>query len=1796
MSEMMDQETLSSRNRRKTSFRVSGLSIDPYLLPSACEEAERRAESSSLIEQGREENDEERLLSEEEISDLVQNALSRARRATQSLSPINRSMGIREPSSPLYSSFFPSYVGEMLATKPESTQSTHSYLSTKPESSRSARSLVDDDSYFTTRQSTGGDGTFDVEEAASFFGATPMLSAHADIENRNASPFPKWKPPSLPSPSDIVSSSEAIIRRVEEEIENAKKAAREASMRMTEVNSYALVSTTRADEFATDMATSFDSDSFIIDAESVQPSLSGAQFEDHSGAQFEDHCEIIRTSSPAEVESSVPQNGYDRGFSSHGNAFMNVLQKATDQGGVIDLTDYSEDSADRAVDEILESKADSEQAEESKGAEYESSETVVEPGETTHQGAPVIASTPSSTDGANHLVVESPGLVFAESNRCLRISAPDESDQFEAIESTSPTKGEDKKENEMSEPMQTPAAVETEKKDTEMSATAKSTTVQPTHGSGVARATSRAKSRIARLRQLKKSMGLLDDNRETKIREKPEEQKVEVALEQGPQPAMDVENVPQAEADDSQSVVLQTPNMLDSKPSSGVGAPGTKTTEPFPTEKPRGLGKLMAFLNNARESLEVGNSRSIDHAGRVSEHFASDAADISALSRSQPDDANKDEEARSKADSLAAATTSMASKDIFDAIAFEAIEEENVDSSGEELQEDSDESVAISSEQSPPEQVIAADSEENLVSVKIQNSSHRENYEDHFEVLRVFSRSDSPIVGSEPAHIHSKIINEQDLLDNVSSLFDIASKWSTAETEILETDPTLAPDEKLEISGAISDAEPKQMSPRSSIHVEEEVADETNDRATNASETTRMINNRGQSEKPEAISDHTIDKTSSEAAKADGTDNLEEHNVNEDDDARSSSKKGSKEHPVLAFFNAAREARDREFRDLEETSALALKNVPLKSSKPPVSSLGMEQHPMLSFFNEASEKRTKEFRAMQNASLFTPEDDSDDETATRADSTAEANSPNPMLTFFNNVVEAHTTMKKPNLVSTQKGDGSEDKMKTPDASKAAATASLLAFFGDQAKSNNTEKPAMTTIQKVDDTDLKTRVHDDSTATTSHIPCEKAVAVIMEKEDGEENKMAATDDSKAAVPGTYPFLAFFSDSVQGQNTEQPRSETLQKVPSETTSPSSNSPNKFNPDTFLGFFNDAIDSTKKKGTPKTTEVVIKKETASSYANSTSFFGGFFQGLGTVMVDQEQSEKRNEAEATSSSTVPAKVEYSNYEVEQSGTHETKNDALVDLSLSEILSDRSFVEEAPLSDKMQDGSAHIDILVSLLDDELSANHQLHENQHKNSEGIEAQELNLNRDKTSQARVVISKKSMDAEPEIDGIRSNLSLRKDKTAEEEESGALLRKSESTPLSEKGKVHSLKQAFSNETQLRLHKLQQSKVESKKRKEGPMIILNPLGGLHRTKPAPIEPPEAKVKSDEIVKGQPIQFKNKFDVPPPRVNFRSAEDIMNDNKVAAPKCNLCLLEPKEELQTLLDAIMGSSIPRRFNACGALKMFSMNKKNQQTLARMDGFLDALIVAVSTDLSGEEEDYEAAYGTRTRALEILLKVCIPKDNRVIIFFHPDLISSIVRCAMEDDGEIRVVACSAMAMLAKTHYLREPMTQVEGLIDVLSIALLGLEEEEEVNGGEGSIVDSSDDDDFGQSYSQTSDEGASSVEENFDGLPQGPSGEMSHTSNEFSVSGSEVSNLSSDESVDSADSNDEIIFEKKFREEREELAMKASTNACAALLHLSKQCAAAVSSEPVPSFIFILTTKSHKSPALLLFHYSMRCV
>lgn len=309
------------------------------------------------------------------------------------------------------------------------------------------------------------------------------------------------------------------------------------------------------------------------------------------------------------------------------------------------------------------------------------------------------------------------------------------------------------------------------------------------------------------------------------------------------------------------------------------------------------------------------------------------------------------------------------------------------------------------------------------------------------------------------------------------------------------------------------------------------------------------------------------------------------------------------------------------------------------------------------------------------------------------------------------------------------------------------------------------------------------------------------------------------------------------------------------------------------------------------------------------------------------------------------------------------------------------------------------------------------------------------------------------------------------------------------------------------------------------------------------------QLKPVKEEKQKRSRVIFRAPYPSPPPFPRKRTSEEIIEEYREPIPDSSSIWLRPKQELKQLLLAVTGTSLPRRSNACGALKVLSMKmKKNKLTLVKTDGFLSALVYAIREDIP--IKDREIALDARARAVSTVLNVVEPKENRTTVFQYPGLPEALVKVITEDRGEARVHACQTMVMLAKTPACRELMPKVEGLIDVLAKVVQKtidnntdgqVEEEEEKKD------DSYDDEDGHHGSSSFSDDGSTDRSDD----------DESHTEGESSDESSAPPNGTAAARLQS--------IRKKKKDQLSEFFAQARMSACAALSHLSKHCSISVS-------------------------------
>ena len=193
--------------------------------------------------------------------------------------------------------------------------------------------------------------------------------------------------------------------------------------------------------------------------------------------------------------------------------------------------------------------------------------------------------------------------------------------------------------------------------------------------------------------------------------------------------------------------------------------------------------------------------------------------------------------------------------------------------------------------------------------------------------------------------------------------------------------------------------------------------------------------------------------------------------------------------------------------------------------------------------------------------------------------------------------------------------------------------------------------------------------------------------------------------------------------------------------------------------------------------------------------------------------------------------------------------------------------------------------------------------------------------------------------------------------------------------------------------------------------------------------------------------IQFRHPYPHPPPLPKSRTARMIIKENQLGIPEQFTQWSRASPAIEKLLLAARGDSLPRRSNACGALKVLCQQKKNQLALVRTEGFLDSIVFAVSAYIPNI--DTEIALDARGRAVSTLLSVAEQKYNRKLVLVHPGVAECLLKVIEDDQGEARVQACAVIAVLAKTPANREYLANVNRLLDVLALVLLGAIDDED---------------------------------------------------------------------------------------------------------------------------------------------------
>jgi hypothetical protein len=284
--------------------------------------------------------------------------------------------------------------------------------------------------------------------------------------------------------------------------------------------------------------------------------------------------------------------------------------------------------------------------------------------------------------------------------------------------------------------------------------------------------------------------------------------------------------------------------------------------------------------------------------------------------------------------------------------------------------------------------------------------------------------------------------------------------------------------------------------------------------------------------------------------------------------------------------------------------------------------------------------------------------------------------------------------------------------------------------------------------------------------------------------------------------------------------------------------------------------------------------------------------------------------------------------------------------------------------------------------------------------------------------------------------------------------------------------------------------------------------------------------------------IRFRDPYPTPRPCRKPRSNEEIQRDYSCPPSRTDKQIRwqEPKGDLKRLLVAALDASLSRRSNACGALKVISKLEKNKVVLVRTTGFLEALVFVATDEVSSSSEP-DLKEDARARAVSCIYNVSNVKENRSIVCTHPGLLECLVKTITEDRGEARMEACGVLAQLAKNSMCRDVMASVEELLSTLASVLKGT-----IDPAENMIDMLSQDitEEVPSSYSEMS-----SV--------------LSEEHIPFPKTGSKTSKSNKVRPNCSIRKQKSEMYDQYFE--------LARLSACAALIHLSKQCSVLVSSK-----------------------------
>merc|ERR1712238_478901 len=173
--------------------------------------------------------------------------------------------------------------------------------------------------------------------------------------------------------------------------------------------------------------------------------------------------------------------------------------------------------------------------------------------------------------------------------------------------------------------------------------------------------------------------------------------------------------------------------------------------------------------------------------------------------------------------------------------------------------------------------------------------------------------------------------------------------------------------------------------------------------------------------------------------------------------------------------------------------------------------------------------------------------------------------------------------------------------------------------------------------------------------------------------------------------------------------------------------------------------------------------------------------------------------------------------------------------------------------------------------------------------------------------------------------------------------------------------------------------------------------------------------------------VRFKQRYPVPQQMRKYRHPSEIAFDYQLEKPGEIVFYSKPKKDLKELLEAATGTSIPRRSNACGALKVLSTLAKKQncrELMANTPKLVDVLAMILKGD-DPSSDKYRPTYIVEE-------KINYSGDDemsRVLTESYSSSFSTTNSSFEQDSGEstedhetlrrTRINACAALLHLSK---------------------------------------------------------------------------------------------------------------------------------------------------------------------------------